>query len=318
MWIVFQLVLGILLLCFGVEYLVRGSVRVALTLGVSPLMIGLTLVAAATSAPELMVSLTAALKGLDDISAGNVVGSNICNVALILGLSALISPIAVKRSLLRFDIPVLLAASLAFWGLGAGFGTIGRLGGALLLSGMIAYIARSVWLSRKGADVEVEEVESTPVKGWFGWILCLLMIAGGTAGLIAGGNFLIDGAVAVGRKLGVSDTLIALTVVAVGTSLPELATSVMAAIRKQQDIAIGNVIGSNLFNIFSIMGITPLVKPVYSGGISAMDWGMMLLTTALLVPIGMSKKGCSRLWGAVLLGLYCIYTILLAYTDAQR
>ncbi|MBO5762273.1 MAG: calcium/sodium antiporter [Lentisphaeria bacterium] len=312
MLIAIQLIAGILLLCFGAEYLVRGSVRVALTLGVSPLMIGLTLVAAATSAPELVVSLTAALKGLDDISAGNVVGSNICNVALILGLTALISPMPVKRALLRFDIPVLLIATLIFWGIGAGCGTIGRWGGALLLGGMIAYIVRSVLLARRGADVDVEEVESQPVRGVLGWLLCIAMIAGGTAGLIFGGNLLIEGAVSVGKLLGISDAVIALTVVAVGTSLPELATSVMAAIRKQQDIAIGNVIGSNLFNILSIMGITPLVKPVYSGGISGMDWGILLLTTGLLVPIALSKKGCSRLWGAVLLGIYCIYTVMLA------
>ncbi len=308
-----QLIAGLVLLYYGAEFLVKGGSRIAFSLGVPPLVIGLTLIAAATSAPELVVSLAAVLKGNSDLSAGNVIGSNICNVALIMGTAALLMPLPVDRRLLRFDLPVLAAASIVFAAAGIGFGRISRGVGLLLFAGLIGYILRNLYCARHGGDVNgsSDEVDTTRITSCTGWLLAALMVAGGTGMLTFGGDQLVRAAVAVSRYFGVSDAVVGLTVVAVGTSLPELATSVLAAIRKQSDIAIGNVVGSNIFNLLAIIGITSMVRPIQPAGITLVDWGMMGLTTLLLFPLALSRRGITRWHGAVLLALYVGYTVFL-------
>ena len=308
-----QLLAGLALLYYGADILVRGGSRIAFALGVTPLVIGLTLIAAATSAPELVVSLTAALSGSGGLSAGNVIGSNICNVALILGVSALIRPIPVGRRLLRLDLPVLAVAVAVFAAAGIGFGVIGRGTALVLLAGMIGYILRNLYCARHGGEVEVEsdEVDTTRIKGFGGWLLAGTMVVGGAAMLTFGGDLLVKAAVTISRHFGVSDAVVGLTVVAIGTSLPELATSVLAAIRGQRDIAIGNVVGSNIFNILSIMGIAPLLRPVDMTHIGAADWAVLGVTTAALFLLALSPRGVTRRYGVILLALYIGYTAYL-------
>ena len=307
---------GLVLLYIGAEWLVRGGVRIASRCGVSPLVIGLTLVAFATSAPELVVSVEAAWNGQGDISVGNVVGSNICNIALILGLSSLITPLRVKTQLLRFDGPLLLILTLVFAAMGYGIGGLNRWCGGILFCGLIAYTFWNVYAARResGNEPLMQECEEEIAglgRRLKSWGSCILLVVVGLGALVIGGRLLVDGAVAFGRFFGISEAVIALTVVAVGTSLPELATSVVAACRRQQDIAIGNVVGSNIFNILGIMGLSPLIRPVRSEGIHPVDWGMLIAVTALLLPFMRSRLTLSRREGAVFLLLYLGYTVWL-------
>ncbi len=310
------LLAGLVLLYVGAEWLVRGGVRIASRCGVSPLVIGLTLVAFATSAPELVVSVEAAWNGQGDISVGNVVGSNICNIALILGISALITPLQVKTQLLRFDGPLLLMLTLVFAAMGYGIGGLNRWCGGILFCGLIAYTFWNVYAARResGNEPLMQECEEEIAglgRRLKSWGSCILLVVVGLGALVIGGRLLVDGAVAFGRFFGISEAVIALTVVAVGTSLPELATSVVAACRRQQDIAIGNVVGSNIFNILGIMGLSPLIRPVRSEGIHPVDWGMLIAVTALLLPFMRSRLTLSRREGAVFLLLYLGYTVWL-------
>ncbi len=305
---------GVALLYGGAEGLVRGGVRIASRLGVSPLVIGLTLVAAATSMPEMVVSVGAALKGSADIAVGNVVGSNICNIALILGLSALIAPLAVKTRLLRFDAPVLAAVTAGFALWGWYFGGFGRTAGLVMLAGFGLYLAWNIWASRREEkrdpaidDEWREEIPRTPWRGGRSWLWCVMLVGLGVAALIFGAGLMVDAAVEIGRRAGLSEAVIGLTIVAVGTSLPELATSVVAACRREQDIAIGNVIGSNIFNILAIMGAAPLIRPLKTTGIRPEDWLVMTGLTLLLLPFMRTGWRLSRLEGAVLLALYIGY-----------
>ncbi|WP_176013221.1 calcium/sodium antiporter [Victivallis sp. Marseille-Q1083] len=315
LWILLQLAGGVLLLYFGAEWLIKGGVSIAERLGVSPLIIGLTLVAFATSAPELVVSLEAALNGNSDISVGNVVGSNICNIALILGLSALIAPLRVQLQLLRFDMPILLLASLLFAGFGLVAGGFNRWAGGVLLVGFCVYTTWNIVASRRTEKDRADAAMANPAAPPHSWLWSVAIAAAGLAALVAGAKLFVSGAIAVGQLAGLSDAVIGLTIVAVGTSLPELATSVVAAIRRQQDIAIGNVVGSNIFNILGIMGITPLIRPIPAVGLGMVDWGMMLLTAILLLPFMRSKFIISRLEGAILLLLFIGYTTFLILTS---
>ena len=313
---IIRLLAGLVLLYIGAEWLVRGGVRIASRCGISPLVIGLTLVAFATSAPELVVSVEAAWNGQGDISVGNVVGSNICNIALILGLSALITPLQVKTQLLRFDGPLLLVLTLGFAAMGYGIGGLNRWCGGILFCGLIAYTVWNIYAARRESDNEQLQQECEDEIAGLGrrlksWPSCILLVVVGLGALVIGGRLLVDGAVAFGRFFGISEAVIALTVVAVGTSLPELATSVVAACRRQQDIAIGNVVGSNIFNILGIMGLSPLIRPVQSAGIHPVDWGMLVAVTVLLLPFMLSNLTLSRREGAVLLLIYLGYTVWL-------
>lgn len=317
MLIAIQLLAGIALLYYGAEWLVKGGVGIAARLGIPPLIIGLTLVSFATSAPELVVSVKAALAGSGDISIGNVVGSNICNVGLILGLSALITPLAVEKQLLKFDVPVLIAVSLLLSGLGIATGGIGRIAGAVFFLLLIGYVLCNVRTALKGGGAPDDEVadevrENRNMK----LPTAFALVAVGLAALVGGAHLLVEGAVAIGDALGISKAVIGLTVVAIGTSLPELATSVVAAIRHQDDIAIGNVVGSNIFNILCIMGIAPLIRPVQASGITWIDWSLMLFYTILLYPMVRSGSRINRWEGGGLLAVFVGYMAWLVINAA--
>jgi cation:H+ antiporter len=301
------LLVGVALLYGGAEGLVRGSASLALRLGLSPLVVGLTVVAFGTSAPELVVSLRAALGGQSAISVGNVVGSNICNVGLILGLSALIIPVATSSRVVRIDIPVMLGLTgLTIFVLASG--TIGRLEGGLLTALLVGYIIFTIRLAHRAPD--------DPLAGEFGEIVRLskrglaldifLVVAGGVL-LVLGARFFVDGAVTVARAFGWSEAVIGLTIVAIGTSLPELATSVVAALKKESDIAVGNIVGSNVFNLLGILGLTALVTPLSAAGLSAVDLAVMAAFSLVLWVFAFFGRRISRLQGAFLLGGYVAY-----------
>lgn len=301
-------IMGLVLLYFGADYLVKGGASIALKLKVSPLVIGLTLVAYGTSAPEMVVSIDAALKGFGDVSIGNVVGSNICNIALILGLCAVITPLRVNPKLLKFDVFVMIGSAgllLGFFILNSG---VNRVEGAFLLLSAVSYTLWSFYASRKEGENECGD--DLP-KVRYGIFLSVIFVLGGLAALVGGAKLFVNSAVRIAEFCGVSEAVIGLTVVAVGTSLPELATSVVAAIKKEQDIAIGNVIGSNIFNILAILGVAPLITPVRTEGISFVDMGLMLAISILLYPVMKSGLKISRKEGIFFLAVYAGYTLYL-------
>ncbi|MEZ4232459.1 MAG: calcium/sodium antiporter [Polyangiaceae bacterium] len=253
-----RLLLGGVMLYFGAEWLVRGAAGLARAFGVAPLVIGLTVVSYGTSAPELAVSVTAALNGKSDIAVGNVVGSNVANIGLILGVTALIAPPKVDPTLIRREIPWLLIATLSVPLIMLG-NQIGRLEGALLTLGAIAFTILTLKTARQGdgEQAELEEIDESRGKlTLFGLFLV------GLAVLVLGGDVFVDGAIGVAKRYGMSERVIGLTIVAVGTSLPELAASLVAALRGHSELAVGNVVGSNLFNILLILGVTSLVRPI--------------------------------------------------------
>ena len=304
---ILYLALGLVLLYYGAEALVRGSSSLALRLGLSPLVIGLTVVAFGTSSPELVVSLKAGLAGQGNISVGNVVGSNICNIGLILGICALVTPIATTSQIVRIDIPIMIAVT-AFTTFLLWDGTLGRTEGIILFALLLAYVVFSVYLARRqptdalGAEFDTEVKASK--RGLF---IDLLMVAGGLVLLIFGARFLVDGAVVIARAFGWSEALIGLTVIAVGTSLPELATSLVAAVKKEADIAVGNIVGSNIFNLLGILGITAMTTPLAASGISLVDYAVMAVFALVLWPMAYHQKCITRLEGAILLAGYAAY-----------
>jgi len=301
-----QLSFGLGLLYLGGEGLVRGASNLALRLGLSPLVIGLTVVAFGTSAPELVVSLDAALKGSTDVAIGNVVGSNICNIGLILALSAMIRPLSVEAKIVRVDLPLLLVVSLALLGLLA-CGELSRLEGGFLVFGLIAFCSLTVYLARhahQGTAVRVLPGSQTA----FGSIFrCLLLIVVGLVLLVYGGDCFVSAAVGLAQSFQVSEAVIGLTIVAVGTSLPELATSLIAALKRESDIAIGNVVGSNLFNILGVLGVSSLVSPLPLGSVSWMDLFIMCGFSILCLPLVRTGWSLTRAEGALLLVLYVTY-----------
>lgn len=304
------LALGLVLLVAGGDTLVRGATTAARSLGVSPLLIGLTLVGMGTSAPELVTSLTAVLAGSPGIAMGNVVGSNTANILLILGLAALISPIVVDRDAFRRDGWVLVG-STALCVLAVIAGTIDYRWGMAMLAGLAAYLVWAWRGERQHRDREArkyehltEDAPDAPGGFWVGLGLAVVGI-----GLTVGGaRLLVDNAVIVAREVGVSDTIIGLTVVAVGTSLPELVTSAVAAFRKHSDVALGNVIGSNIYNILGILGVTALVAPIrVPPEIIRLDIWVMVAATALVVLFVRTGMRIVRLEGLALLVAYGVY-----------
>jgi len=300
---------GLAGLYYGAELLVKGGAAIARRAGVSPLVIGLTLVAFATSAPETVVSVSASIDGNADIAVGNIVGSNICNIALILGICGCIAPMAVKRQLVRFDAPVMVAATLLFAAFYWSTHGLSRLQGAILLAGLVVYTGWNIRASRREcADAPPDDTAAAPLP--LGKASALTAL--GILGLIVGAKLFLAASVWTAGKLGISDAVIGLTVVAVGTSLPELATSVVAAVKRENDIAIGNILGSNIFNILGILGAAALARPMRDASIDAVDLGMMLFLAAAMLPILRSGWRISRLEGAFLLLVYLGYTAYLA------
>jgi cation:H+ antiporter len=299
------LLAGLVLLFFGGEFLVRGAVSLANRLGLSPLVIGLTVVGFGTSAPELLVSVDAALRGSPDIAVGNVVGSNIANVLLILGLSALVWPIAAGQAGLRRDMGVMVAATVLLLGL-AQTGVITR------LSGMAMVVLLAIYLfivTRAGRKEEFDgEETATRMAGWKE----AAAIIGGLAALMLGADLLVGAATNIARSFGVSEAVIGLTIVAVGTSLPELATSLVAALRRHSDVAIGNVVGSNIFNILGILGVASIVTPLpVAQRIAEFDVPLALGVALLLAGIAIALRSIGRIAGGAFLAAYLLYVIWL-------
>lgn len=303
----FSIITGIILLYFGAESLVRGSSRLATRFGIPPLIIGLTIVAFGTSSPEFLVSLSAAIKGANDVAIGNVVGSNIFNIAVILGLTALFRPPSVHLDLIRREMPFMIAVSLMAFGL-VWLGSVSRPAGILLFLVLCAYVTVSVRAARKVPDSGLADLPEDPqMPIW----LCSILIVAGLGVLIAGSHLFVTGAIGAARTWGVSEAVIGLTIVAAGTSLPELATSIVAAIKKESDIAIGNIVGSNIFNILGILGLTASILPLKVAGIGLRDAGFMLGFAIILLPFAFSQRSISRLEGSIFLGLYGVYLYFL-------
>jgi cation:H+ antiporter len=305
--------LGLVLLTIAGDWLVKGAVNLALRLGIPTLVVGLTVVAFGTSAPELLVSVKATLDGLPGIAIGNVVGSNIANVLLVIGIPALITVLHTSRLDTRQSYVTMLAASVLFTAL-AFFGTFHWWAGLILLAGL----GFSLWQSyvhsvrhrAATADAEEDEIEgAAPGLSWW-WIGGYLVA--GLVGLPLGARFLVDGAVAIARDFGVSEAVIGLTLVAVGTSLPELATTVMAAVRKSADVALGNVIGSNMFNLLGIIGVTALIAPVpVDEAFLRLDLWVMIGTSLLLAPFIFGRRDIGAGVGALFVAGYAAYVVVL-------
>lgn len=301
-----------MLLLAGAELLVRGASRLAAAFSVPPLVVGLTVVAFGTSAPELAVSIEAATSGRADLALGNVVGSNIFNVLCILGLSALITPLAVSRKLVRLEVPILVAASLLLVALGWNE-TIGRAEGALLVVLGLVFTILQVQEGRREGSEAAEPASPGPATSGF-WLPSIAGILVGLALLVLGSRWLVDGAVAIARGMGISELVIGLTVVAAGTSLPELATSVLASLRGERDIAVGNVVGSNLFNIFWVLGLASMVS---EHGVrvppETLRFDLPVLVGAALacLPIFFTGLVIARWEGGLFLAYYLAYGLLL-------
>jgi len=305
---VLVLVAGIGVLYFGAEALVRGAARLAAALGISPIVVGLTVVSLGTSAPELVVCVVAALEGRPGLATGNVLGSNLANMGLILGLTALITPLGVQQRVVARELPIMIAITLGLFVLGWDL-AIGRVDGVVLigmLAGYLVYVFRAVEEAVPGILDEYEElVESDEPERAKPKLRDLVLVVAGSGGLVVGGYAIVEGAVGVGTSLGISEVVIGLTVVAVGTSLPELATSVVAAIRKEADIAVGNVIGSNIFNLAGILGVTSVVAPIpLERTVLSHELAAVTLMSLLLFPLVRLDWQLRRWEGAFLLASY--------------
>jgi cation:H+ antiporter len=314
-------VAGLVLLVFGADWLVKGASRIAAASGISALVIGLTIVAYGTSAPELAVSVKAAWSGQADLAVGNVVGSNIFNVLFILGLSAMITPLVVAAQIIRIEVPIMIGVSVLAY-LMALDGGIGKLDGAVLFAGVVAYTVAQIRQSRKesaavkaelGADVSPDSGASMLTS--LGWI------ALGVGGLVLGSRWLVDSAIVFARVMGVSELVIGLTIVAAGTSLPEVATSVVAALKGERDIAVGNVIGSNIFNILSVLGLSSLVSPSgipVDSAVLAFDLPVAIAVAIACLPIFARGARIERWEGAVFFGYYVAYTTYVVLAAQQH
>lgn len=296
------LVVGCALLAMAADWLVGGATSVAKRFGVSELVIGLTIVAFGTSAPEFVVNILAAAKGTTEIAITNVLGSNTINTLVILGVTALVAPIACKKSTYRYEIPLSIAAGASVLMLGILCGEINRYGGILLT---VVFALFLIYSFKQGRKMEVESDATAPMSIW----KAVLLIVVGLAGLVAGGNMIVDSAVAIAKSLGMSEAVIGVTIVALGTSLPELATSVVAARRSSTDLAIGNVIGSNIFNVFLVLGSSALLHPLPVYDNFVMDALLALGSSMLLMLLVMCSKqhALNRWGGALMLACYVAY-----------
>jgi len=314
--------LGLTVLVVGADVLVRGASRLAVSFGVSPLVVGLTVVAFGTSAPEMAVSVGSALAGSPDLALGNVVGSNICNVLLILGISALITPLLVDEQIIRQEIPIMIGVS-ALLVVMALDGHLGLVESIVLFALVIAYTVFLIVQSRRASKAVQEEFGTDlPTSAWDRhWAVQVGLIATGLVMLIVGADWLVEAAVAFARAFGVSDLVVGLTVVAVGTSMPEIATSIVAAMRGQRDIAVGNVVGSNIFNILAVLGASGIASgtglPVSEAARNFDLWVMLAVAFACL-PIMITGREIARWEGGVFLAYYAAYTAWLVLQAQQH
>ncbi|WP_339413294.1 calcium/sodium antiporter [Pseudomonas sp. EA_35y_Pfl2_R5] len=320
------LIAGLVLLVAGAEVLVRGAAKLAAQFGIPPLVIGLTVVAFGTSAPETAVSVQAALNGSGDLAIGNVIGSNIANVLLVLGATALVAPLIVSRQLIRLDVPIMIGASLVVYAL-AWDGSLSRLEGALLFAGVLSYTAFLIISSRRDQTIASEDDEFVKEFGLdqpskpYAWAINLGLLIAGLVLLVAGSNFLVEGAVSLARALGLSELVIGLTVIAIGTSLPELATSIIAAFKGERDIAVGNIVGSNIFNLLCVLGLASLVSPSaipVAANALAFDFPVMIAVAVACLPIFFSGYRINRWEGLLFVAYYLAYTAYLLLSSAGR
>lgn len=300
---------GLIILTAGAELLVSGSSRLATRLGISPLLVGLTIVAFGTSAPELAVSIQSATSDRSALALGNVIGSNIANIGLVLGLTALITPIRIERQLLKKQIPLVIVSSL-FMGLLLLDDQIDFSDGIFLTSGLLIYLI----ISYGQVDKEFEAQElvidtSKAIKEVRATSLNMVCIIAGLVMLVLGSRVFVDNAVTFAQLIGLSEAAIGLTLVAVGTSIPELATCLIAARKNQPDIAIGNVIGSNLFNILCVLGVTALIAPILGDQFALVDFAIMVLFSLILLPLAWTDLTLSRMEGLFLLSGYVVYLV---------
>ncbi len=319
------LLLGLVLLVAGAEALVRGASQFAALLGLSPLLIGLTIVAYGTSSPELAVGLHSSMAGQSDIALGNVIGSNICNILLILGLSAMISPLRVSSQLIRLDVPLMIGVSVLMFFFGLD-GTIGRSDGVILFLGGVLYTVFLIYQSYKEKNPEVQdeytkEYGTSGSMSWQQGLLNFALLLGGFALLLVGSRLLVTNATKIAQAMGISQLVIGLTIIALGTSLPELATSVVASIRGEQDIAVGNVVGSNIFNILAVLGLCAAIAP---GGINLssaalrLDIPVMIAVAIACLPIFFTDNIVSRWEGLLFLSYFIAYTTYLILDSTQH
>lgn len=320
------LIVGLILLVAGAEVLVRGAAKLAAQFGIPPLIIGLTVVAFGTSAPETAVSVQAAFNGSGDIAIGNVLGSNIANVLLILGVTSLIAPLIVSRQLIRLDVPIMIGASLITYAL-AWDGALSRLDGTLLFSMVIAYTLFLIISSRRASAAASADDEFAKEFGLddspkpHATLINAGLVIAGLVLLVSGSNFLVEGAVSLARALGLSELVIGLTVIAIGTSLPELATSILAALRGERDIAVGNIVGSNIFNLLCVLGLASLVSPQaisVAASALAFDFPVMIAVSIACLPIFFTGYAINRWEGLLFLGYYVAYTVYLVMVSTGR
>lgn len=305
------LVVGFVMLVKGADWFVEGASKVAEKFGIPQLVIGLTIVAMGTSLPEAAVSTSAALKGSAEITIGNVVGSNILNVLLILGITSVISPLAVQASTVKYEIPMVIAATALLAGLGLMDGTVGRIDGIILLVGMVLYLLYLLRMSLKGQAVTEKTEESEKTDKNESLIKLILLILVGGVMIVLGSDITVDAATELARIFGMSERLIGLTIVAFGTSLPELVTSATAAIKGKADIAVGNIVGSNLFNILFVVGIASVITPVIYASNFLADTIVCLAAAVLLWLCVLRKHKLMRHGGVILLVCYAGYFVYL-------
>jgi cation:H+ antiporter len=315
-------VLGGVLLAGGAELLVRGASRLAVVAGITPLVVGLTVVAFGTSAPEMAVTVGSAYAGQAEVAVGNVVGSNIFNVLFILGVSALIAPLVVAQQLVRFDVPLLIATSVVTMVMALD-GRIGRIDGVVLFAGIVGYTVFLIRQSRRESPAvvaEYDEAFGTPVERVRPVVNVVLMLVG-LGLLVLGARWLVDAAVTTASALGVSELVIGLTIVAAGTSLPEVATSVLATVRGERDIAVGNVVGSCIFNLLAVLGLGSIVAPSgipVSQGALSFDIPVMIAVSIAALPVFLTGHAIARWEAAVFLGYYVAYTGYLILDAAEH
>ena len=302
------LIVGFVLLMKGADIFVDGASKIAIKMHVPEIVVGLTIVAMGTSAPEAAISITAALNNGAAISIGNVIGSNIMNIALILGLTSIIATLPIKDNTLKIEIPFVVIITVILCMMGYFFHEINRLAALLLIILFIAFLSYLYWLSKKGVD-SVEEVEELSEKDTYLRLLALIVI--GAVMIVVGSNLTVDAAKAIAKIFGISDRIIGLTIVAFGTSLPELVTSVTAARKGKTDIAIGNIVGSNIFNILFVLGISGLVSPspIFFDSAFLIDGVIAIVAAVLLFVLSYSKKSLNRIGGIILLAGYIIYIV---------